>query len=270
MLTSAIEAIIYIFVVVALGLVALKAKALDLGGSIACILVGYIILLGGGWYWFLVMLVFFVVSTQFTKFRYNYKERLGFAQEKGGARSWPNVLANGGVAAIFSIMEFRFGGGIFAVAFLGAMASATADTLATEIGLLSKKEPRLITDLKKKVTIGTSGGVTLIGTMAAFFASFIIGITATILKIIEEASPIKILTIVTLGGIIGCIVDSVLGATIQRTGLCENCGKITENSKHCGKPIKKLKGITFVDNNVVNFSSTLIAALSTLAFFILI
>ncbi|MCP8307592.1 MAG: DUF92 domain-containing protein [archaeon] len=269
MLPPAIEAMIYLLVVVTLGLMALKAKAVDFGGFIACIFIGYMILLGGGWYWFIVMLVFFAISTQFTKFRYNYKERLGFAQEKGGARGWPNVLANGGVATIFSIMEFRFGGGIYAVAFLGAMASATADTLATEIGLLSKKEPRLITNLKKKVPIGTSGGVTLIGTMASFFASFVIGITAMILKIID-ASPIKILIIVTLGGIIGSIIDSILGATIQRTGLCENCKKITESLKHCGKPIKKLKGIMFVDNNVVNFFSTLIGALSTLAFFILI
>jgi uncharacterized protein (TIGR00297 family) len=270
MFHSAIEATFYLFVVITLGLMAYKAKAVDLGGSIASIFVGYLIILGGGPYWFIVMLVFFIISTQFTKFRYNYKERLGFAQEKGGARSWTNVLANGGAAAIFSIMEFRFGGWIFAGAFLGAIASATADTLATEIGLLSRKEPRLITNLKKKVPMGTSGGVTLIGTVAAFFAAFIIGITATILKIIEDASPTNILIIVTLGGIIGSITDSVIGATIQRTGLCESCGKITENSKHCGKPIKKLKGINFVDNNVVNFLSTLIGALSTLALFIII
>ncbi|MGB9659890.1 MAG: DUF92 domain-containing protein [Nitrososphaerales archaeon] len=267
--SSVIELIVYFLVVITFGLIAFKAKAVDFGGFIASIFIGYMILLGGGWYWFLIMLVFFTITTQFTKFKYDYKERLGFAQEKGGVRSWPNVLANGGAAAFFSVMEFRFGGGIYAVAFLGAVASATADTLATEVGLLSKKEPRLITNLKKKVPVGTSGGITPLGTMAAFFASFIIGITATILNIIGEASPIKILTIVTLGGIIGSISDSILGATIQRKGLCENCGKMTESLKHCGKITKKLRGIGFVDNNVVNFSSTIIGALITLTFFIL-
>ncbi|MEM2872635.1 MAG: DUF92 domain-containing protein [Nitrososphaerales archaeon] len=267
--SSVIEPIVYFLVVITFGLIAFKAKAVDFGGFIASIFIGYMILLGGGWYWFLIMLVFFTITTQFTKFKYDYKERLGFAQEKGGVRSWPNVLANGGAAAFFSVMEFRFGGGIYAVAFLGAVASATADTLATEVGLLSKKEPRLITNLKKKVPAGTSGGITPIGTIAAFFASFIIGITATILNIVGEASPIKILAIVTLGGIIGSITDSILGATIQRKGLCENCGKMTESSKHCGKITKKLRGIGFVDNNVVNFSSTIIGALITLAFFIL-
>ncbi len=269
MSSSVIEPIVYFLVVITFGLIAFKAKAVDFGGLIASIFIGYMILLGSGWYWFLIMLVFFTITTQFTKFKYGYKERLGFAQEKGGVRSWPNVLANGGAAAFFSVMEFRFGGGIYAVAFLGAVASATADTLATEVGLLSKKEPRLITNLKKKVPAGTSGGITPIGTIAAFFASFIIGITATILNIVGEASPIKILAIVTLGGIIGSITDSILGATIQRKGLCENCGKMTESSKHCGKITKKLRGIGFVDNNVVNFSSTVIGSLITLTFFIL-
>jgi uncharacterized membrane protein len=91
-----------------------------------------------------------------------------------------------------------------------------------------------------------------------------------ILDIIKEASPIEVLIIVTLGGIIGSIIDSILGATVQRIGSCENCGKITESLKHCGKPIRKLRGISFVDNNTVNFFSTLIGALSTLAFFVLI
>ncbi|MEM3437989.1 MAG: DUF92 domain-containing protein, partial [Nitrososphaerales archaeon] len=85
-----------------------------------------------------------------------------------------------------------------------------------------------------------------------------------------EASPMKILLIVTLGGITGSIMDSILGATIQRKGLCEICGKITESLKHCGKLTKKLKGISFIDNNIVNFSSTLIGALIALVLFILI
>ncbi|NWG08758.1 MAG: DUF92 domain-containing protein [Nitrososphaerales archaeon] len=266
---SAIDLITYLFVVVALGAVSLKVRALNLGGVAACIFVGYLILLGGGWYWFLVMLVFFVISTEFTKFRYSYKERFGTAQEKGGARGWPNVLANGGVAAIFSLMEFRFGGGIYAVAFLGAMASATADTLATEIGLLSKKEPRLITDLRKKVPAGSSGGVTSIGTLAALLASLLISVTAMALGIVD-ASPIEVLAIVTLGGIVGSIADSILGATVQRIGICESCGRITENLRHCSSPTRRLRGLGAIDNNVVNLLSTFIGAFSTVVLFILI
>jgi uncharacterized protein (TIGR00297 family) len=266
---SAIDLIAYLFVVLALGAISLKVRALNFGGVVACIFVGYLILLGGGWYWFLIMLVFFIVSTEFTKFRYSYKERFGVAQEKGGARGWPNVLANGGVAAIFSLMEFSFGGEIYAVAFLGAIASATADTLATEIGLLSKKEPRLITDLRKKVPAGSSGGVTSIGTLAALLASLLISITAMILGIVD-APFIKILAIVTLGGIVGSIADSILGATIQRIGICESCGRITENLRHCNCPTRRLRGLSAIDNNVVNLLSTFIGAFSTVVLFILI
>ncbi|MCP8312432.1 MAG: DUF92 domain-containing protein [Candidatus Methylarchaceae archaeon HK02M1] len=269
MLPLALEVMAYILIVFSIGLLALKVKAVDFGGAIACIFIGSLILIGGGWYWFIIMIIFFVVSIQFTRFRYNYKKKLGFAQEKGGVRSWSNALANGGVATIFAVTEFFFGGGIYEVAFLGAMASATADTLATEIGLLSKQEPKLITNLRKRVPIGTSGGVTPIGTISAFFASFFIGAVATLLGMVE-ASPIEVLTIVTIGGIIGCIMDSFLGALIQRIGLCEVCGKTTENLRHCGKPIERLRGFNFVDNNVVNFLSTLSGAISSMALFTLV
>jgi len=269
MLPSTFEAIIYFLLPLTTGLIALKAKAVDFGGAIACILIGFLILIGGGLYWFTIMVVFFIVSTQFTKLRYSFKEELGFAQEKGGVRSWPNAMANGGVAAILAVAEFLFGGGIYGAAFLGAMASATADTLATEIGLLSKQKPKLITNLRKTVPIGTSGGVTPIGTISALFASFFIGAVATLLGIVE-APYIKTLTLVTAGGIIGSIIDSILGATFQRIGLCKICQKTTEKLRHCGKPSKRLRGLNFMDNNVVNFFSTLSGAVSAMALFILI
>ncbi len=269
MLPFSLEVLINLLIVFFLGLIALKAKAVDFGGAIACIIIGSLILFGGGWYWFIILVIFFIVSIQFTRFRFSYKEELGSAQEKGGVRSWPNALANGGVASIFAVTEFIFGGDIYAIAFLGAMASATADTIATEIGLLSKQEPRLITNLRKTVKAGTSGGITLIGTISAFFGSFFIGIAAIYLGIIGSA-PINVLIIITIGGIIGCIVDSVLGATIQRIGICEICGKTTENEKHCGKITKGFSGIDSVDNNVVNFFSTLSGAISAIVLFILI
>ena len=269
MLPLTLEVITYLLIVFSIGLIALKAKAVDFGGAVACILLGSLILIGGGWLWFIIMIVFFIVSIQFTRFRYNDKKELGFAQEKGGIRSWPNALANGGVASIFAISEFFFGGGIYAVAFLGAMASATADTLATEIGLLSKQHPKLITNLKKTVPIGTSGGVTPIGTISSFFASLFIGVVAIFLGIVE-ALPWEILIIVTSGGFIGCLVDSILGATIQRVGRCRICGKTTDNIKHCGKPIERLRGFNYVDNNVVNFLSTFLGATSAMALFLLI
>ena len=102
--------IIDLGIVVAFALVAIGAKAIDKRGFLASLLVGYPILLGGGWQWFAIVATFFVLGVAFTWYRYEYKKSIGSAQEKGGTRNWPNILANGGVAALLGFAEFLGGG----------------------------------------------------------------------------------------------------------------------------------------------------------------
>jgi len=143
-----------LLVVIVFSLVAIEAGALDKGGFLASVVVGYAIFLGGGWRWFVVIASFFILGVGFTWFKYGYKKSIGSAQEKGGARNWPNILANGGLAAVFGVTELIFGGSVFAVAYVGAMSAAASDTVATELGLLSKSAPRLITKLGSRVSPG--------------------------------------------------------------------------------------------------------------------
>ena len=103
------------------------------------------------------MIVFFVTGSALTRFHYEYKKKLGSAQEKGGTRSWPNAIANGGLSAAIAIAEYFTHQEIFVIAFLTSVAAAMSDTIATEIGLLSKSKPKLITNLSKTVEPGTSG-----------------------------------------------------------------------------------------------------------------
>jgi len=80
-----------LLIVIVFALVAIRAKALDRGGFLASVAVGYAVFLGGGWQWFLIIASFFILGVGFTWFKYEYKKSIGSAQEKGGARNWPGA-----------------------------------------------------------------------------------------------------------------------------------------------------------------------------------
>lgn len=245
-------------------------KALDKKGIFASIILGIIVLLGPRtWTWFALLLIFFFISFYFTRFRYHDKYILGSAEGKGGTRSWNNVLANGGVVLVIAIIEFFIHGEIFAAAFLGAIATSTSDTLATEVGLLSKKSPRLITRLSIIVNPGLSGGVTTLGLIMALVGSSIIGLVGVVLGFIN-GDYIKILIISIFSGFFGATVDSLFGATIQGSYRCKVCGVQTENQLHHDEPTKLFRGFSFVGNSAVNlFSTSAGAVFATILFIIL-
>lgn len=252
-------------IVIVFALVAIGAKALDRGGFLASVAVGYAIFLGGGWTWFVIIASFFILGVGFTWYKYDYKKSLGGAQEKGGARSWPNILANGGLAAILGLCELLAGGVAFTVLYLGAMSAAASDTVATELGLLDRSPPRLLTSLKTSVAPGTSGGVTGLGFFGSLIASLAIGALAAAVGILNGLSPFLVLAVAVIGGFTGSVADSLLGARVQRKGVCTVCGRPTEALVHCGKSTTLTSGISFVDNNVVNLLATVVGALVALA-----
>ncbi len=252
-------------IVIIFALVAIWAKALDRGGFLASVAVGFAIFLGGGWRWFVIISSFFILGVGFTWYKYERKKKLGGAQEKGGARSWPNILANGGLAALFGLGELAFGGPSFAVLYLGAMSAAGADTVATELGLLNKTPPRLITRPQSVVAPGTSGGVSKFGFLGSLLAAGAIGVIAALLAVPSKLSPLVIVAAAVSGGVVGSVADSFIGATAQRKGVCAVCGSPTESLVHCGKPTIRKSGLGFVDNNVVNVLATVVGALVSLA-----
>jgi uncharacterized membrane protein len=289
--------------ILVLGLIAVlayKKRVVTKSGLIAAFVVGLVVWLLSSWAWFLIMLAFFLITALFTHFKYQKKRSLGAAQEKSGARSWSNVVANGILPMSFVIFGFilvLLGGGqdaygrtdvgvspnfipfpVVAVtfaAFLGALATHTADTLATEIGLLNPSPPRLITKPWKCVPAGTSGGISVMGYLATLFGSLIIGLTAAVLAApfwfsvfgiamlpeIINFAPVTIILVSLVGGFVGCTIDSVFGATIQGMWRCHICGKHTEKKMHCGEPADYLRGNRFFDNNMVNLISGLLGAL---------
>jgi uncharacterized protein (TIGR00297 family) len=162
---------------------------------------------------------FFISSSLLSKaFR-----RKALVNEKfsGQPRDWEQVLANGGLGVVL-VLAYTFmpGRDWIWVAFVGTMAGVNADTWSTEVGILSPVPPRLITT-GKVVESGTSGGITLLGSLAAFLGSLLVAVVAAIFFPASNA-PWLILA-GSLGGLAGSLGDSLMGATLQGIYTCPTC-----------------------------------------------
>ena len=182
------------------------------------------------------------------------------------------MLANGGVAAalvLFSKPGNSDWASIFLSAYCAALAAATADTWSTELGILSKQNPRLITTLGI-VPAGTSGGITVLGTLGAAGGALLIALSAIALGAFpfdRSWTPTAIDTLALIastffGGLAGALADSFLGATLQAGYRCPQCDKATESSVHkCGTRAVLVRGLPAVSNDLVNAGATAIGAL---------
>jgi uncharacterized protein (TIGR00297 family) len=249
-----------------LSILAYRFRAMDALGLAAGGVMGLIILYSGGWAWLTLLLAFFVVASLATKYRYSYRRKHATNEEKNMIRGWPNTLANGGIATVAAIIELYRPSGLWAAMFLGAVGTALGDTLATELGLLSKSKPRRITDLKP-VEPGTSGGITPLGLTAQLAGPLFLGATALAVGF-RAGGPLGILLPTVVGGFSGGCLDSLIGATIQGVNRCQVCGRMTEALTHHGKPTRTLQGVRAIDNNMVNFLATLFGGLVGMALYL--
>ena len=114
----------------------MRLRGVDVSGALAGWILGCVIILGGGPPLYVALLAFFIIGTLATKLGYARKARAGLAQEGGGRRGAAHAFANVGVAAICAIACWRGLG--FVPLFMGiaALATAAADTTASEIGQL--------------------------------------------------------------------------------------------------------------------------------------
>jgi len=211
-----------------LGYLAYVAKIADISGLLSATLVGVLIIAFTNVWWFLLLLTFYLLGGGFTKYKYEYKKSLGIAQGKGGARGYRNVFSNSifAIAASICYTIFPQESYLFLYIYLGSVATATGDTLASEIGTTYKGSPRMITTLKK-VEPGTDGGVSMLGETASLLGSLAIAIFAVLFGVIA-VDPIRLcligMAIVVVSGFVGTNIDSLLGATLQQRGTLSNNG----------------------------------------------
>jgi uncharacterized protein (TIGR00297 family) len=262
-----------IVLVSVLAYLAVRLGAIDWPGALLGEVIAILAFVAGGIFWLIIIVLFFVISSAFTRYRYEYKRKLGSAQEKGGRRSWPNTLANGGIAACASVAEILTHSNVFAVAFVTSVAAALSDTLATEIGLLSNSRPRLLTNLREFVSPGTSGGVTGLGEVVALLSSSGMAFVGLGTKVIPTATIYLAgsgFFAVVAGAMIGTTLDSFLGSTVQSVNKCVVCGALTENTRHHDKPTILVRGSRLLDNNSVNLVGILVGAASSVIIYALL
>ncbi|HZE79128.1 MAG TPA: DUF92 domain-containing protein [Nitrososphaeraceae archaeon] len=263
------QALMWLFSIIVMAFLAYRIKVIDKNGAIAAVPIGFIVLYLGSASWFFVLAFFLVVASLFTKYKYRQKQKMGISEENGGARGWKNVVANGAPPAIFAILYYFSNSNIiFTLSFVGAISFALSDTVATEVGLLSKTKPRcILTGLQ--LDRGQSGGVTIQGEIAAVGSSLLIGAICGIL-LSDNILSFQMLTILSsaiVGGLVSTNIDSILGATIQAKYRCINCRKYLEKrAMHCNFLTVQEKGVSLIDNNVVNLLSAVLGAAVSASF----
>ena len=204
---------VYVILLFILGFITYYRKSLDLFGSAVMIIMGIVIIFSAGVNWLLLIVLFLVMSLLATKYSKKYKRSLGQFE---GRRTSKNVISNGVVACFMA----AFGGYYlpFVGGFIGAIATATADTLGSEIGVLDP-HPRLITTFQS-VDPGTNGAVSVLGTVIGIIGAAVIGIVAFLLGIVP--SPLSAIAVSVISGFIGCFTDSILGALFENRGMITN------------------------------------------------
>lgn len=244
----------------ALGLVfsllAYGAGSLSANGALAAALVGGLTLGVGGLVPSVLLLTFFISSSVLTRVGLGRKQEVAAAFSKGGRRDYGQVLANGGLATLFAVLHGVTREGLWLFGLCGALAAVNADTWATELGVLSAREPRLITT-GKAVVAGSSGAVTAAGTLAAAAGSALIGLAGWALT---RSWPVGLAAVV--GGLGGTTVDSLLGATVQGIFYCPACQRETERHPlhSCGTGTEPLRGWRWLNNDLVNLIASAVGA----------
>ncbi len=240
-----------------------KAKTLNRSGMLAAALVGTVIFGIGGLSWAILLLTFFVTSSLLSRLFRKQKRGLDEKFSKGHERDAGQVFGNGGVAALLAAAHGLFPDSPWPwIGFAAALAAVNADTWATELGVLNPTAPRLITDLKKQVEKGTSGGISVWGTGAAFLGAALIAALAVWLSPYPGLGGLHWL-LISLAGLAGSLLDSLLGATVQAIYYCPSCQKETE--KHplhsCGTETVQVRGWRRLNNDVVNLACSVMGGI---------
>jgi len=196
------------------GYVSYALDATSVAGMLTGVLLGLLAVVLGDYGWFVVLIAFFAIGSLTTKFRYDRKLERGVAEDNEGARGTGNVLGNS-AAALAALLLYAAHAHVplsdlaYQFAYAGAVGTALADTLSSEVGGLFDT-PRLVTTFEP-VEPGTDGAVTWQGELAGVAgAAVIAGICIAVFGFGLAGAAV-----VVAAGIVGMTADSLAGAVIE-------------------------------------------------------
>ena len=250
----------------AISLCARWLRALTWSGVIAAVLVGTLSFGFGGVAVAAAIVIFFVTGSALGRVRNAAADRARNIAAKGSTRDAFQVIANGGVTMLCAVTAgIAAGAGAhsaaapWVAAAICAAAAASGDTWSTEIGAFSRAAPRRVTDLRR-VEAGTSGGVTILGTIAAPVGGMLVGTAGLAARTILPIGTW--LGVTAAAGLAGSLIDSVLGATLQGQWRCSGCGQVQDARRHrgCEAHGDLVSGVAWLDNDGVNAAATAVGA----------
>jgi len=201
-----------------LAALALGLRIVTRSGAWCGFLLGVAVYMAYGYKSFLMMATFFALGSLATRLGYATKAARGVAEKRRGARSWREALANSLAGAFFSILVITtHHEAAFLLALMAAFAEAAGDTVSSEIGQWISSRAYLITSFRP-VPAGVDGGISAGGTVAGFAASAVVVALGFALGLSGKGTAL-----VALGAAVaGNLLDSLLGATLERRGLITN------------------------------------------------
>ncbi|MDD4705910.1 MAG: DUF92 domain-containing protein [Bacilli bacterium] len=225
-----------------LALYALYKNKITISGIILAWLLGIIICYLGGYIAFLALTIVFLLTILSDKIKSNKEDK---------TRNIMQIISNVLTATMCIVLFYVTNNNIFYIMYYCVIAGSLSDTLASSIGTLSKSKPINIFTLKK-LKIGESGGVSLLGLFISLIGGMIIGS----IYLIVEFNLMNFI-IISFMGFLGSFFDSIVGTLLEAKYRCLKCHKKTNDKIHCKKKTKLIKGYSLIDNNVVNLLSNI-------------
>lgn len=258
-----IELIIVGFLGIVLAIMTYKKNLLSLGGSLSVLLM--LLLIDGFGNWKMVLLIvwaYLTLSIIDKVFDKKIEESVEGIHEKSGKRVALQVWVNGGAAVAAIIAWGILKRPSFMIGYIIAIGEAYADSLASDVGVMSTRNPIDICTLKP-IKNGLSGGISILGTGASFLGVVIYTVIALLLINLSVYEGIAVVLVIMSG----CLIDSILGSRLQVKYICKKCNMITEKKIHCGEKTAKHKGLIWMDNSMVNLLSNAFTCLLGVLFF---
>lgn len=237
------------------------ARQLTASGAVAAFLVGF------GTTWVLgfgalgTLLFFFITAGVLSKVskRIRGKEMAGL-QAKGGRRDAMQVWANGLFALMAALLYALSPSPLYLVAFGASVAEAASDTFAGDVGVLSRTDPVSILT-GRPMKRGLSGAVSPLGLASGMIGALLIACTVWALLLPSSWASLKEVSVIATAAFFGCLIDSVLGATVQAHYWDEESDTITEHPEKGGRSLPLERGVRWFDNDMVNLVSNGVASL---------
>ena len=247
------------FIALVISVYSLRKQSVTFSGFVSMVLISSLLIWNDGLAALIVLFSMYASSSLLTHYKQVYKESItSNILQKKGPRDFVQAICNLGIA-FGCFLFFKFTNDVtFILAMLSSVAASNADSWASEIGILSKSKPRLITTFNY-CTPGISGGITLLGTLAGFAGSAFIAFISVLLSpwLLNEKGSIGLFLLVFISGSLGVFMDSFLGATVQV--IYKN--KANEETENRNSGIEKVRGVNWINNDWVNFFTSFLVAL---------